>query len=103
LKMAEDKDLTLHLVKTGSCGEIQVFVQGDLELAVKEERCTFLTVHDIGSNHLAMVEFTKDIAMQGITNRAVFLHVSIPGQEIGAQDLNQRQGFLPCRHLVNVW
>jgi len=91
--MAEEKELTLHLVKTGSCGEIEVFVQGDLDLAKKEERCTFLTVHDIGSNHLDIVEFTKHVAMQGITNRSVFLHVSIPGQNLGEQDLNPDARF----------
>ncbi|XP_023333500.1 uncharacterized protein ZK1073.1 [Eurytemora carolleeae] len=95
----EQKGLTLHTVKTSSCGELKVYSEGNLEHAQKEEICAFLTVHDMGSNYESMVEFTHQPCMEGMRQRAVFLHVVVPGQEEGAQDLNPEFHFPSMQEL----
>jgi len=89
--------VTEHSIKTEKCGIIKVFVQGDLDTKggsqSSDGKCIFLTVHDMGTNHTSMMKFMKHPSMYQIASRAVFLHVVIPGQEPGAQDLEEQYHF----------
>ena len=63
--------------------------QGDLEEAHREKdnKCVFLTVHDIGSNHKEWETLIGHETFEEIKKRAIFVHVDIPGQEDDAEDL----------------
>jgi len=78
-------DLQLHMIQTENCGHLSVYVQGDLD-KLRDGNCVFLTVHDIGSNHNSWVSFAKHESMNSVTEKVLFLHVCIPGQESGAED-----------------
>ena len=53
----------------------------------------FLTVHGVGSSFNTWVEFSGDESMEDIRKRAMFLHVSLPGQHPGAEDLHSDYVF----------
>lgn len=76
---------TKHVVGTETCGNLNVFVQGDLALLGK--RPVILTVHDMGSNHNSFNYFIQHPSMSEIRNRVIFVHVDIPGQGDGEPDL----------------
>lgn len=75
-----------HVVPTERCGAINVYVQGDLEDIYKDKdnKCVFMTIHDIGSNHSTFKKFVDHEAFEEIKKRSVFIHINIPGQEDGA-------------------
>merc|ERR1712214_5590 len=97
-KMADDTvpacdTLSHHVIPTERVGALNVWVQGDLSLAQKQESrdsyCTFLTVHDVGVNHNAWLRFINSPAMAQIREKAVFLHVDLMGQEDQAEDVTK--------------
>jgi len=78
-------DVTKHVVKTEKCGNLHVYVQGDVSKAT--EKACFMTVHDMGSTYANMVDFVNHPVMKETKDRSVFIHVGVPGQEDNAQDL----------------
>merc|ERR1712038_253988 len=82
-----------HVIPTERVGALNVWVQGDLSLAQKQESrdsyCTFLTVHDVGVNHNAWLRFMNSPSMAQIREKAVFLHVDLLGQEDQAEDVTK--------------
>jgi len=81
--MAEE--LQLVEVDTAHCGKLKVFVQGNL--AEKQGKTIFLTIHDMGTNHRSFVNFVNDPSMAEVKARSIFLHVCVPGQEDNAAPL----------------
>jgi len=74
-------------------------LQGD-EKKLKDG-AVFITVHDVGATYQNWVNFLKDESMVDIRSRSVFLHVAIPGQEPGAQDLPKDFSF-PTMQQIGV-
>jgi len=79
-------------------GAISVYIQGDLDS--RRDGCVFLTIHDIGTNHNSWVYFTQHESMTLITEKAVFLHVVVPGQDSGEPDLGQEHPFPTIEELA---
>jgi len=90
-------ELQPHLIQT-EYGHLHVFVQGDLE-KLRESQHVFLTVHDIGSNHNSWVSFAKQEEMNGVTEKSLYLHICVPGQETGAEDLGEDFNFPSMQQL----
>jgi len=84
-KMYLDPSLKHHIVDLENCGPVSVFLQGDLEK--HRDGVVFLTVHDVGSTYMSWKFFVTDPSMDDVRQRALFVHVAIPGQEPGASDL----------------
>jgi len=74
-----------HVVNLEKCGPVSVFIQGDL--TQQRDGAVFLTVHDIGSSYQSWVAWVNHSSMEEVRKKALFLHVCIPGQEPGAEDL----------------
>ncbi|CAH2107803.1 unnamed protein product [Euphydryas editha] len=72
-------------------GEVPRHEQGDL--SQQDKRCVFLTVHDLGTNHTAMVDFVNQPAMMEIKERSCFIHVDVPGHEENSPDLPESYPF----------
>jgi len=85
----ERKDIVngLHhyVLSLETVGSVSVYLQGDLEK--HREGVVFLTIHDVGSSYLSMVDFVNHEEMEEIRRRCMFIHVVIPGQEPGAPPL----------------
>ncbi|XP_069677820.1 uncharacterized protein ZK1073.1 isoform X2 [Periplaneta americana] len=82
------KDLPVtwkYIVTTERCGDLQVYVQGDLNLQGK--KAVFLTVHDLGCNHTSFHDFVNHPCMCEIKDRSVFIHIDVPGHEDNAPNL----------------
>jgi len=75
-----------HVVTLENCGPISVFLQGDLER--QRDGAVFLTVHDVGSSYFTWVDWVRHSSMEEVRKRALFIHVAVPGQEPGADDLH---------------
>eukprot|EP00092_Neocalanus_flemingeri_P002791 GFUD01002988.1.p1 GENE.GFUD01002988.1~~GFUD01002988.1.p1 ORF type:complete len:301 (-),score=93.37 GFUD01002988.1:107-1009(-) len=86
-----------HVVNLDNCGPVSVFLQGDLEK--QRDGAVFLTVHDVGSSYTSWVHWVMDISMEEVRKRSLFLHVSLPGQEHGAEDLPQEFAFPKMQEL----
>jgi len=95
-KLFRDPTLAHHIVELDGCGPISVFLQGDLEN--HRDGVVFLTVHDVGDTYFRWRNFV-DTQMQDIKERALFIHVAIPGQEPGAGDLQQDFNFPTMKDL----
>jgi len=67
------------------CG-FNVYVQGNLE--ERHSKTVILTVHDLGTNHKSFIRFVNHPSMAQVKQRAIFLHVCVPGQEEKAPDFN---------------
>jgi protein NDRG1 len=79
----ENENIQVVSVKGKYC-TFQVHVQGDLN--ERHGKTVFLTVHDIGTNHNCFIHFVNHSAMESVKERAIFLHVCVPGQEDNAED-----------------
>ena len=106
---AHHEGLHTHVIETERCGSVNVYVQGDIELARKGDKDgkpAFLTVHDIGKNHNAWLNFVYHPSMANIRERAVFIHVDLLGQEDEAADLEDPSKFPSLQEigedLVNI-
>jgi len=80
-----DYSATPYVIDMDAVGPMSVYVQGDLERL--REGVVFLTVHGAGSSFNNWLDFAGDVSMEDIRRRALFLHVSLPGQQPGAEDL----------------
>jgi len=94
-----ENSLQHHIIALENCGPVSVFLQGD-EKKLKDG-AVFITVHDVGATYQNWVNFLKDESMVDIRSRSVFLHVAIPGQEPGAQDLPKDFSF-PTMQQIGV-
>lgn len=74
-----------HEIETTNCKKLTVYVQGDL--SKMDQRAVFLTVHDLGSNHMAWVQFLEHPVMKETRDRSVFIHVVVPGQDDNSPDI----------------
>ncbi|KAA0189238.1 hypothetical protein HAZT_HAZT001642 [Hyalella azteca] len=66
-------------------------LQGDLTKI--DQRAVFLTVHDLGCNHNAWVQFLEHPVMKETRERSIFIHVVVPGQDDNAEDLPSEMTF----------
>ncbi|XP_063231111.1 uncharacterized protein ZK1073.1 isoform X2 [Bacillus rossius redtenbacheri] len=73
------------VVPTDRCGDLHVYVQGDL--TQQSKRAVFLTVHDLGCNHTSFHDFVNHACMTEIKERSVFIHIDVPGHEDNASNL----------------
>uniref|UniRef100_A0A1I8BRG4 F-box domain-containing protein n=1 Tax=Meloidogyne hapla TaxID=6305 RepID=A0A1I8BRG4_MELHA len=48
-----------------------------------------LTVHDVGTNYKSFIRFVNHRSMESVKERAIFLHVCVPGQEDNAPDFTK--------------
>jgi len=83
-------DLQKHEIDTPNCRKLIAYVQGDLSKV--EQRAVFLTVHDLGCNHMSWVQFLEHPVMKEARDRSIVVHVVAPGQDDKADDL---QGTFP--------
>jgi len=93
----ETPGLKHHVVDLEEVGPISVYMQGDLEKS--RDGVVFLTVHDVGRTFMSFVNFALHDSMEGVRKRALFLHVAIPGQEPGADELPADFRFPTCHEL----
>ena len=49
-------------------------------------RCVLLTLHDLGSSHLALQQFFSLPCLAALTSTSLVLHISLPGQHPEAPD-----------------
>jgi len=84
-------DLQKHEIPTSNCKKLSVYVQGDLTKL--DQKAVFLTVHDLGCNHTAWVQFLEHPVMKETRERSVFIHVVIPGQDDNDRDLPNDMAF----------
>jgi len=94
-----ENSLQHHIIALENCGPVSVFLQGDEKKL--RDGAVFITVHDVGATYQNWVNFLKDESMVDIQSRSVFLHVAIPGQEPGAQDLPKDFSF-PTMQQIGV-
>jgi len=94
-----ENPLQHHIIALENCGPVSVFLQGDEKKL--RDGAVFITVHDVGATYQNWVNFLKDESMVDIRSRSVFLHVAIPGQEPGAQDLPKDFSF-PTMQQIGV-
>jgi len=80
-----DYSVTPYVIDMDTVGPLSVYVQGDLDKC--REGVVFLTVHGAGSSYNTWLDFAGDTKMEDIRKRSLFLHVSLPGQNPGAEDL----------------
>lgn len=78
-------DLQRNMIDVPNCKKLVVYVQGDL--SKKENRCVFMTVNDLASNHMTWVKYLENEAMKEARERSIFLHVVVPGQDDNDDDL----------------
>jgi len=79
------------IIDNDTIGPISVYVQGSLDK--HRDGVVFLTVHDVGASYKDMEQFVTQEEMEPIRYRCVFVHVSVPGQEPGAEDLDAKYNF----------
>ena len=82
--MANTK-LTQRVISLEEVGPVSLYIQGDLDRC--RNQAVFLTVHHVGSDYTSLVSWASSPAMKEVRDRAVFLHVSLPGQESESEDL----------------
>ena len=60
--------ISRHVVETENCGEMEVYVEGDLD-KLRDTSTVFLTVHDVGSSYLSWVQFTRHKEVREVRKR----------------------------------
>ncbi|ULT79663.1 hypothetical protein L3Y34_010324 [Caenorhabditis briggsae] len=83
-RIMSDDNLQMVVVQAANCGVLHVYVQGNLE--ERGGKTIILTVHDIGTNHKSFVRFVNHPSMAAVKEKAIFLHVCVPGQEDNSAD-----------------
>merc|ERR1712080_419739 len=83
--------LRKHVIEIEGCGSVSVYVQGDEEKL--KDGVVYLTVHDVGSSYQSWVNYTSHHSMETVQKRAVFLHLSLPGQSSSSSDLPKESAF----------
>uniref|UniRef100_A0A914YUF6 Uncharacterized protein n=1 Tax=Panagrolaimus superbus TaxID=310955 RepID=A0A914YUF6_9BILA len=79
-----DIDVQPPVAVIGKHCTYNVYVQGNLE--ERHGKTVIVTVHDVGTNHKSFIRFVNHPAMADVKQKAIFLHVCIPGQEEHAPD-----------------
>jgi len=79
--------ITCSLEKLSKCS-IDVNIIKDKEVALAQQKCFILTVHDLGFDNSQFDDFINCQFMQGLRNRSIWLNCTLPGQEIEASDLS---------------
>jgi len=90
--------MTREVVETKHCGELEVYVEGNLE-NLSQTVTVFLTVHDVGSSYLSWTEFTNHLNVKEIKKKSIFLHLCICGQAPGAEALPTNFSFPSMQEL----
>ena len=80
-------NLSKYVIDVEEVGPVTVFVEGDLE-KLRVSSNIFMTVHGAGTSYQHMVRFNQEADMVEVAQRSLFLHVALPGQEAGAEDLD---------------
>uniref|UniRef100_A0A1I8BQQ7 AB hydrolase-1 domain-containing protein n=1 Tax=Meloidogyne hapla TaxID=6305 RepID=A0A1I8BQQ7_MELHA len=93
----ENENIQMIFVK-GKYSTLQVYIQGDLN--ERHGKTVILTVHDVGTNHKSFTRFVNHSSMESVKERAIFLHVCIPGQEDNAPDFTKE---LVCLFFIFVY
>lgn len=83
-----------HEVQTEIC-TLSVYIQGTI-LPMKP---VFLTVHDLGCNHYQYEEFVAHTKMLPIMQRSAWMHIDLPGQGDGDEELPANYVFPPICQL----
>lgn len=78
--------LSKYVIDVEDVGPVSVFVEGDLE-KLRVSSNIFMTVHTAGTTFQHWVNFNMQEDMQAVSQRSLFLHISLPGQLPGAPDL----------------
>ncbi|THD23532.1 putative n-myc downstream regulated [Fasciola hepatica] len=84
-----------HEVITEAAGSMNVYVQGTLV----PNKPVFMTVHDLGCNHYQYEDFMGNPKMAPIRQRAAWLHIDLPGQGDGEEELPASYQFPPIHKL----
>jgi alpha-beta hydrolase superfamily lysophospholipase len=66
---------------------LSYFPQGNLA-KLKTTSSVFLTIHDVGSSYKDWVTFTSHEDMKETKDKSLFLHISLPGQQLAGDDLD---------------
>ena len=85
LGVMADTKLSKRVISLEEVGPVSVYIQGDLDRC--RQQAVFLTVHHVGCDHTSLVSWVSSHHMKEVRDRAVFLHVSLPGQEEGSEEL----------------
>lgn len=85
LGVMADTKLSKRVISLEEVGPVSVYIQGDLDRC--RQQAVFLTVHHVGCDHTSLVSWVSTHHMKEVRDRAVFLHVSLPGQEEGSEEL----------------
>ena len=80
-------NLSNYVIDVEDVGPIAVFVEGDLE-KMRVSSNIFMTVHGVGTSYQHMARFNQEADMVEVAQRSLFLHIALPGQEAGADDLD---------------
>jgi len=91
-KELSTNSMTRHVIETKNSGNIEVYVEGDLD-NLRDCSTVFLTVHDVGSSYYSWAEFTRHKDVMEIRKRSVFLHLSVPGQAPDSETLDGNFSF----------
>ncbi|KAK6635583.1 hypothetical protein RUM44_000837 [Polyplax serrata] len=86
-----------YVIGTEKSGDLHVYVQGDI--SQQDKRAVFLTVHDLGCNHLSFHEFVNHPSMIDIRDRSIFIHIDVPGHEENGEALPDSFQFPPLQTL----
>jgi len=91
------------VVDVEQCGHVDVYVQGDLESG-KNSDSILMTIHGVGQSHRDWVQFMTHEDMADTVARSLVLHVCLPGQDQGAEDLTDSFPSLSALglNLVNI-
>lgn len=65
--------------------DYNVQIQDHTSLA--KQRCYIITIHDLGFNYKQFQKFVNSEEMEELSKRVVWIHVNLPGQQHGADDL----------------
>jgi len=79
--------LSKYVVDVEDVGPVEVYVEGDMD-KLRVSSNIFMTIHDAGDNFMKWVDFNKQDDMNEIKTRSLFLHVSLPGQSPGANNID---------------
>ena len=68
-------------------------MQGNLTGSQRAGRCVVVTLHDLGSSHLALQDFFSLPCLAPLTSTSLLLHICLPGQHPGAPDCPNTAGY----------
>ncbi|CAH8563129.1 unnamed protein product [Schistosoma haematobium] len=89
---------THHVIDTEVC-QLNVFVQG----RIMPSKPVFLTCHDLGCNHYQYEEFVVHSKMLPIMQRSTWVHIDLPGQGDGEEELPSNYVFPPINRLPDAF